>query len=192
MANRKGTEKPIEIFVALFIILAVALVMLKLFQSQIAEKQKELSDVQQEQKSKETMDKVRLACQQKCTEASNNGCSQASLASLCAYSSRNVLSTGQYIDLNNDKTKNIDTTLLAGIGVCEDHVYCFHLVESCCAQRIDPVSCKTILDSYWTSRGLTTATLLPATVPSGIPTSCAPVAGVTNWNDPTLVGPAWP
>ena len=41
MKNRKGTEKPIEIFVALFIILAVALVMLKLFQSQIAEKQKE-------------------------------------------------------------------------------------------------------------------------------------------------------
>jgi len=41
--NRRGTEKPIEIFVALFVILAVALVMLKLFQGQITEKQAQLS-----------------------------------------------------------------------------------------------------------------------------------------------------
>jgi hypothetical protein len=155
MKNRKGTEKPIEIFVALFIILAVALVMLKLFQSQIAEKQKELSDVQQEQKAQELKSKVQLACQQKCTEASNNGCSPASLASLCTYNSQNVLGADSYVDLNNNKENGFDTTLLAGIAVCEDKVYCFHMVDSCCAQRISPDACVKILDSYYKSKGFT-------------------------------------
>lgn len=153
MKNRKGTEKPIEIFVALFIILAVALVMLKLFQSQIAEKQKELSDVQQEAKAQELKQKVQLSCQQKCTEASNNGCSLASLASLCTFNSQNVLGTDSYLDLDNNKENSFDTTLLAGIAVCEDRVYCFNMIDSCCAQRISPDSCVKILDSYYKSKG---------------------------------------
>lgn len=153
MRNRKGTEKPIEIFVALFIILAVALVMLKLFQSQIADKQKELSDVQQEQKTKEMLSKVQQACSDKCVEASNNQCSPAALASLCMYSSQKVLGEGSFIDLDNDKNMGEDKTLLAGIGVCEDKVYCFHLINSCCAREISAKSCKVILESYWASKG---------------------------------------
>jgi hypothetical protein len=188
MRNRKGTEKPIEIFVALFIILAVALVMLKLFQSQIAEKQKELSDVQQEQKSRELRNKVDQACKDKCVEASNNGCSPASLASLCTYGSKNVLLEGQYIDLNNDNEKNYDDSLLAGVGVCEERVYCFHLVSSCCARQISPETCKDILESYWTSKsmiktGTTLNDLLTANVPAG---TCA--ADENRWD--TLA--AWP
>lgn len=151
--NRKGTEKPIEIFVALFIILAVALVMLKLFQSQIADKQKELADVQQEQKSKELLQKVKQACSDKCVDASNNGCSDASLASLCSYGSAQVLGKNNYIDLNKDQVSGYDTSLLAGIGVCEDRVYCFHLVDSCCAQAINAQNCKAILTRYWDNQG---------------------------------------
>ena len=41
MRNKKGTDKPIEIFVALFIILAVAMVILKMFSGQIQDKTKE-------------------------------------------------------------------------------------------------------------------------------------------------------
>jgi hypothetical protein len=154
MRNRKGTEKPIEIFVALFIILAVALVMLKLFQSQIADKQKELSDVQQEQVNKEMLQKVRQACSDKCVEASNNQCNPAALASLCMYSSDKVIGNN-FIDLNNDKNNDMDTTLLAGVGVCEDRIYCFHLINSCCAREISAKSCKSILLSYWQSKGFT-------------------------------------
>ena len=154
MRGRKGTEKPIEIFVALFIILAVALVMLKLFQSQISEKQKELADVQQEQQAKELRDKLQLSCQEKCTQASNNGCSTASLASLCIHGSRQVLGEDKYIDLNNNKKKDYDTTLLAGIGVCEERIYCFHVMDSCCAQEISPTTCKEILRTYWGRNGL--------------------------------------
>lgn len=168
MRNRKGTEKPIEIFVALFIILAVALVMLKLFQSQIADKQKELSDVQQEQVNKEMLQKVRQACSDKCVEASNNQCNPAALASLCMYSSDKVIGDGSFIDLNNDKNDDMDTTLLAGVGVCEDRIYCFHLINSCCAREISAKSCKTILTSYWQSKGFTNpAALLASNVNAG-------------------------
>ena len=67
--------------------------MLKLFQSQIADKQKELSDVAQEQLSKEMVQKVKQACSDKCVEASNNQCNPAALASLCMYGPSNVLNT---------------------------------------------------------------------------------------------------
>lgn len=157
MRGKKGFEKPIEIFVALFIILAVALVLLKLFQNQISEKQKELADVQQDQLAREMMEKVQLSCQDKCVQASNNGCSLASLASLCIHNSKNILGPDQFIDLNNDMQVNYDTSLLAGIGVCEERVYCFHMVDSCCAREISATSCKDILRTYWERTGLVTA-----------------------------------
>jgi hypothetical protein len=180
--NRKGTEKPIEIFVALFIILAVALVMLKLFQSQISEKQKELADVQQEQKSKELREKVELSCQEKCTQASNNGCSLQSLASLCIFGSPQVLAQDQFVDLNNDKLNGYDDTLLAGIGVCEDNLYCFHVMGSCCAREISARSCRTILHDYWLNKGIISsdadmATRLGQLVPAG---SCQPPPGAVS------------
>ncbi len=154
MKSRKGTEKPIEIFVALFIILAVALVMLKLFQSQISDKQKELSDVAQAQKTKELRQTVIQACSDKCVEASNSQCSMQSLASLCLTNSKDVLAQGEYLDLNNNKNPDLDRTLLAGVGVCEDRVYCFHLMRSCCNREISAASCKTILRNYWDSQKL--------------------------------------
>ena len=147
--NRKGTEKPIEIFVALFIILAVALVMLKLFQNQIAEQGKKIADVQQEQKAKELRNKVDQSCKDRCVEASNNGCSYASLASLCMYGSHRALGTNEFIDLNNDQNIGYDDTLLAGVGVCEDRIYCFHTLNSCCGREISATSCKEILKQYW-------------------------------------------
>lgn len=152
--NKRGFEKPIEIFVALFIILAVALVLLKLFQNQISEKQKQLADVQQEQEAREMMEKVQLSCQDKCVQASNNGCGIASLASLCIHNSQNILEPDDFIDLNNDRLKNYDTSFLAGVGVCEERLYCFHVIESCCNREISPRSCKEILRTYWERAGL--------------------------------------
>jgi hypothetical protein len=178
--NRKGTEKPIEIFVALFVILAIGLFMLKFFQYQLVEQENQLAGVALQFESRELTHKVQLACEQKCVDASNNGCSIASLASLCMTGSHNVLGQGQYLDLDNDGTLGEDVTLLAGIGVCEDHVYCFHLLNSCCSQRISPETCKTILTSYWQSKGLSADQLLRSTVPAG---TCATTqAGVKRWD----------
>ncbi|MEM4268420.1 MAG: hypothetical protein QXK37_06355 [Candidatus Woesearchaeota archaeon] len=41
--GKRGTDKPIEIFIALFVILAVAMVILKMFSSQIEQKSKKWS-----------------------------------------------------------------------------------------------------------------------------------------------------
>ncbi len=154
MRARRGTEKPIEIFVALFIILAVALVMIKLFEGQIAHRQDELALTQQEQQAQGLREKVELSCEQKCTDAGNNGCSLASLASLCVYGSRDILGNGQFVDLNNDRLDDYDTTLLAGVGVCEDRLYCFQMMSSCCTKEISARSCRSILRDYWTSTGV--------------------------------------
>lgn len=150
--NRRGTEKPIEIFVALFVILAVALVMLKLFQSQITEKQKELADVQQEQQFREMKDKVTLHCQSKCTDASNNGCSQQSLAALCMGSSAQVLDEGDFLDLDQNNEMNFNFESLA-VGVCEDRVYCFNVIDQCCNRKITPTNCIQLLTNLWTEQG---------------------------------------
>jgi hypothetical protein len=180
--NRKGTEKPIEIFVALFIILAVALVMLKLFQSQIADKQKELADVQQEQKAQDLKNKLTLSCQQKCTDASNQGCSLASLASLCSFGSKNILGPNEFADLNNDKMLDYDTTLLAGVGVCEDRVYCFNVMSSCCSREINAQTCKVILERYWTEKGLDTDEMFTKQLPlTASGSGC--VADENNWRE---------
>lgn len=150
---KKGTEKPIEIFVALFVILAVALVLLELFQSQITEKQKQLSDFEQEQKAKELQQSIALHCQQKCTEASNNGCSLQSLAALCLSGSHQVLSNGEFLDFNGNNQPDFNFENFGGEGVCENQVYCFSTIDSCCAQQIDISRCSEILDTFWDARG---------------------------------------
>ena len=45
--GKLGTDKPIEIFIALFVILAVAMVILKMFSSQIEKKKTEMEQQQQ-------------------------------------------------------------------------------------------------------------------------------------------------
>lgn len=152
MFSKKGTEKPIEIFVALFVILAVALVMLKLFQSQITEKQKQLSDFEQEQKARELQQKVALHCQNKCTEASNNGCSLQALAAVCLSGSHQVLDSGEFLDFNGNTDIDFDIENFGGEGVCEDQVYCFSTIDSCCAREISVESCARILKDYWTQK----------------------------------------
>ena len=47
--KKRGTEKPIEIFVALFIILAVAMLLLKMMRDQTAGSEKQLKDAQRQQ-----------------------------------------------------------------------------------------------------------------------------------------------
>lgn len=152
---KRGTEKPIEIFVALFVILAVALVMLKLFQGQITEQKAALSNYQQEQLAQEMQQNLVLHCQSKCTEASNNGCSRQSLAALCLAGSHQVFDTGESLDFNGNNNIDFNTEQYGGVGVCEDQVHCFNAIDNCCAQKITPESCSQILNSFWDSKGWT-------------------------------------
>ena len=169
--GKKGTEKPIEIFVALFVILAVALVMLKLFQNQITQKQTELQTFQQEQKAQELKEKATLYCQDKCNQASNDGCSLRTLASLCISYGSDAITGTDYLDLNNNGRLDRDTTQLPGIGICEDAVPCHALISTCCGRQLNGATCDTILREYWGGQALpvgeTVDTMIAANVFEG-------------------------
>ena len=150
--SRKGTEKPIEIFVALFIILAVGLVMLRLFQNQLQQKQEDIANVEQQQRINELRQDARLYCSQKCTEASNNRCSLSSLASLCmTYGTTAV--DGGWIDLNMNQHRDLDEDAFGGVGVCEEAVPCSLLIDDCCGRAITPSSCLDIMLEHWVNIG---------------------------------------
>ncbi len=150
--GKKGTEKPIEIFVALFVILAVALVMLKLFQNQITEKQAQLTQFEQEKKQQELVEKSVLYCKSRCIDASNDGCSLRSLASFCLALGSDQIKLPDYLDLNKNTRMDLDTTRLAGLGLCEDAVPCHSLVSECCGTQLTGQACKEILTQYWESQ----------------------------------------
>ena len=64
--GKKGTDKPIEIFIALFVILAVAMVILKMFSTQIAQKQNEMARQQEIERIKQAKNDLNIFCEQKC------------------------------------------------------------------------------------------------------------------------------
>lgn len=181
--GKRGTEKPIEIFVALFVILAVALVMLKLFQNQITEQKNKLGKIEQERKQQELKETAVLYCKDKCTEASNDGCSLKSLASLCIAYGSNAIKSPDYLDFNNNGMKDLDTTQLAGIGVCEDAVPCFILTSDCCGRQLNGKECKLILTDYWTTQGIDVASMMTANIKKG---ACTATNGTSMWY--TLAG----
>ncbi len=151
--GKKGTEKPIEIFVALFVILAVALLMLRLFQTQITDQQQELDQFQRESKLQNLKQEAITHCQTQCSRASSDGCSLRSLAQLCISYGSDRIRPPDFLDLNLDGTMNMDTGLLVGVGVCEDEVPCHALISTCCGHNINAVSCKNFLLQYWAQQG---------------------------------------
>ena len=139
--SKKGTEKPIEIFVALFIILAVAMVILKMFSGQIASKQQQIGELVQQERQE-----AQQFCNERCVEASSGDCSKERQAAYCLAQIKGGL------DLNgNGATVDYDESLLAGIGICEDGVYCPHVATCTCKQKLDMSTCKVILEDYWNS-----------------------------------------
>ncbi len=153
MFNKKGTEKPIEIFVALFVILAVALLLLQLFQSQLADQQQQLDETQREAQLEQLRSDADSHCQSQCSQASSDGCSLRAMANFCISYGSDAVDEPDYLDLNLDGTLNRDETLLVGTGVCEDEVPCHAMMSECCGYSLDANTCEDILDSYWDSQG---------------------------------------
>ncbi len=148
-SNKKGTEKPIEIFVALFVILAVALLLLQLFQSQLTDQQQELDQFQREAQQQALRSDATSYCRTKCSEASADRCSLRSLANFCTSYASDRIRAPDFLDLNMDGVMNRDTSLLVGVGVCEDAVPCHAMISDCCGRRITASSCLEILRDYW-------------------------------------------
>ena len=151
--NKKGTEKPIEIFVALFVILAVALLLLQLFQNQLTDKQQELEQFQRESKQQSIRSDANSYCRSRCSEASADGCSLRALATFCTSYASDRIRAPDFLDLNMNGVQDMDTTLLVGIGVCEDAVPCHAMISDCCGFQMSAASCKEYLTRYWSSVG---------------------------------------
>jgi hypothetical protein len=149
--HKKGTEKPIEIFVALFIILAVSMVMLKLFQGQITEKSTELKKIQKETELEQDKNDARLECKSQCTQSIEDECSMRARAIFC-------LKKVSGLDIDGDLAlTGFDTNILGGIGVCEDGIYCPQIIECNCGQKLDMENCREVLCQYWNTQGIDAA-----------------------------------
>lgn len=147
--NKKGTEKPIEIFVALFVILAVALLLLQLFQGQLSEQQSRLDEEARAREQEQIRDSARQHCNAACQEASSRGCTTSAMASFCLAYASDAVSEPRFLDLNLDGELNVDQSLLGGVKVCEDAVPCHAMIDRCCGQSIDHTSCRRFLERHW-------------------------------------------
>lgn len=141
---KKGTDKPIEIFIALFIILAVAMVILKMFSSQIQDKTKELQQIEQREKFNQAKGNAKRECDEICTNALQNDCNPQQQAQFCQHK----LLDGLDVNMDGD-TMDYSEDLLGGIGVCEDSIYCPHVTSCQCGQQLTMVNCVRILLGYY-------------------------------------------
>lgn len=154
--GKKGMEKPIEIFVALFVILAVALLLLNIFEDQLSSQQDQLDQIQSTERQEELFDAAVDYCMddRRCPSISTH-CDIEYLARLCrAYATdAPEFEVGEFLDLNRDGTMGIDESQIPGTQVCEDDVPCFAVVSECCGQRINANNCKTILENFAAREG---------------------------------------
>jgi hypothetical protein len=174
--NKKGTEKPIEIFLALFIILAVSMVMLKLFQSQIQDKTKEMKDVARETELEQAIEDATLLCQRKCTDAIQEQCSAKSVVTYCVQkltgNSAGITDDDlKYLDLNKDGMNTFQTST-AYTGVCEDAVFCPYVYTCICGQELTADYCHKVMCKFWKNSGLDEEYLLNLTYNKADSTSC--------------------
>ena len=154
LRSKRGTEKPIEIFIALFVILAVSLLVLRLFQTQIQGTTDDLSQYQAEQQRSQLKSTFEAECRSVCSQAENERrCSLESIAQVCIQNSNRILS-GEYIDLNRNNRDDYDTEAYVGIGVCENNIPCFLEQNRCCGRVLNAEECGAILCELATERGM--------------------------------------
>lgn len=129
---KKGSEKPIEIFVALFVILAVAMVLLRMFSGQIADKGAQLEDFAERQNAE-------ALCTEVCSNAKTNGCRTEDLIRFCTKNFRLDLDQNSELGENNE----FPTAL------CEDKIYC-PLVSSCsCGTKLSMSACIELTKKFY-------------------------------------------
>jgi hypothetical protein len=134
--NKRATDKPIEIFIALFVILAVAMVILKMFSSQIEEKRKEMETQQQEERARMAQADLDTYCATQCSNAFK---SLKDKVTFC---------TSYYhgeIDINKNSMPDY-TMMVDNIqGYCEDKIFCA-AYKPC--GSLDILTCKKIVCDY--------------------------------------------
>jgi hypothetical protein len=134
--GKRGTDKPIEIFIALFVILAVAMVILKMFSSQIEQKRQEMETQQQEERAKMAKADLDAYCDSLCSNA------QRSLKDKVSYCTSYYRGS---IDINKNSVADYTDALDNIQGYCEDRIYCA-AYRPC--GSLDMRTCKKITCDY--------------------------------------------
>ena len=143
----KAQSKALELVIVLFVLIVVAWVVINLFQSLIKEQTQKLENIQGEQELEAKVSEALSVCQQRC----NNYIKSRSRKDLVEFCSERVS-----IDLNKDgqlgytdKSK-FPSISLGGVGVCEDAIPCFVLVECNAGDHvITAEDCKTAICEYF-------------------------------------------
>jgi len=134
--GKLGTDKPIEIFIALFVILAVAMVILKMFSSQIEQKKTEMEEQAQSERARQAMADLDIYCDSQCSKA------HRSLKDKVAYCSSYF--RGE-IDINKNSMPDYTLALDNIQGYCEDRIYCA-AYRPC--GSLDMINCKKLTCDY--------------------------------------------
>lgn len=153
-SDKRGVQRPVEIFFVLFIITASVLLTAQLILTGITSDER---SVHNEQYQRDLIESGAEYCQTQCQQARRDNCSLRSLARLCVSYASDTLPSGAYLDLNRDDQRGVDQTQLAGIGLCEGSVPCHAMTSSCCGQTIDAASCEGILRDYWAEQNMSSA-----------------------------------
>ncbi len=153
--NRKGTDKPIEIFIALFIILAIAMLMLRMFADQLREKTDQLKRQEYRDKLEQAKREAEQGCSKACTKTLSKDCSQKALAEYCIAK----IEGGLDVNIDNDKDDYVKPTashgfLLSG-GTCEDTVYCREIWPCTeCERNLNLENCVKITCNWLKDSGM--------------------------------------
>ena len=135
-SGKKASEKPIEIFVSLFVVLAVAMVLLKMFSSSTAQSQTQLTEF-----SSET--EALRECETSCNKAKNNACDDQYLVGFCI----------KYVEHDFNGDSEIAGNKEEAFYYCEDRVYC-PLVSVCeCGVKLNMDNCVKIINRYYQEIG---------------------------------------
>ncbi|MEC8339150.1 MAG: hypothetical protein VXZ40_00870 [Nanoarchaeota archaeon] len=133
---KRASEKPIEIFIALFVVLAVAMVLLQMFGGQITSKQEELKNLADENKLKQARQDVEDFCKQSCANID----SQLDTVTYCK------TKFNRAVDLNNNDLTTDYNSDYSIVGVCEDAIYCASVYE---CRELNMRTCAQILCNYF-------------------------------------------
>ncbi|MCA9486307.1 hypothetical protein H6501_04035 [Candidatus Woesearchaeota archaeon] len=131
---KKASEKPIEIFVSLFVILAVAMVLLKMFSGGVSDRQNQLNQQAAEEEAKQI-------CTTSCSQAKANNCRTEDVIAYC------VKSFSLDWDGNSDNGNGEADT--GTFTMCEDSIYC-PLVQKCdCGVELSMDKCLEITAKFY-------------------------------------------
>ncbi len=163
--NKKGVEMALQIFIVLFVLLAVSMLVLQLVSEQFSKRSQDLEETQRKQAYETKVNEARSDCRNLCIGKSTENNAQFCL---------------KYYDLTPTGAAPYDENyLMPGFSVCTDRIYCPQLITDCFVgdKPLTMADCKTIVCNYWKTTGVTAGAILNSKLQQFIKPGTCPCAG---------------